>query len=249
MRKFFLLLHRWLAILLGIFISIMCFTGAIMVFQDEIANYILGVEYSHDVPFFQAVRSLHRFLFIAPANPHEGLSVGRIIMGGSAIAMTLILLSGVVIWWPKTSRMLKNRLAINFHKGWHRFVYDTHVSLGIYTFAFLLLMSLTGPVFSFKSYRNAAISMLSMQEQPGGEYDIQKKTDRNPNHVDFNHHVGANPTQFFFMGFHTGRWGGLITRIIYFLSAIIGGFLPISGYYMWWKRRHKLKKKVNNENC
>jgi Uncharacterized iron-regulated membrane protein len=175
MRKFFLLLHRWLAILLGIFISIMCFTGAIMVFQDEIANYILGVEYSHDVPFFQAVRSLHRFLFIAPANPHEGLSVGRIIMGGSAIAMTLILLSGVVIWWPKTSRMLKNRLAINFHKGWHRFVYDTHVSLGIYTFAFLLLMSLTGPVFSFKSYRNAVISMLSMQEQPGGEYDIQKK--------------------------------------------------------------------------
>lgn len=35
---------------------------------------------------------------------------------------------------------------------------------------------------------------------------------------------------------HTGQWGGMFTRIIYFLSAFIGGILPLTGYYLWIKR-------------
>ena len=33
------------------------------------------------------------------------------------------------------------------------------------------------------------------------------------------------------------KWGGIVMKILYFLAALIGGFLPISGYYMWWKRQ------------
>lgn len=36
--------------------------------------------------------------------------------------------------------------------------------------------------------------------------------------------------------FHTGQWGGIITRILYFLSAFVGGILPLTGYYLWIKR-------------
>ena len=35
---------------------------------------------------------------------------------------------------------------------------------------------------------------------------------------------------------HTGQWGGMLTRIIYFLSAFIGGILPLTGYCLWIKR-------------
>ena len=38
---------------------------------------------------------------------------------------------------------------------------------------------------------------------------------------------------------HTGQWGGVITRILYFLSAFIGGILPLTGYYFWIKRISK----------
>ena len=38
------------------------------------------------------------------------------------------------------------------------------------------------------------------------------------------------------MELHTGKWGGIVMKILYFLAALIGGFLPISGYYMWWKQ-------------
>ena len=42
-----------------------------------------------------------------------------------------------------------------------------------------------------------------------------------------------------FYAFHTGSWGGIWTKTLYFIAAIIGGTLPISGYYLWIKRIRK----------
>lgn len=39
---------------------------------------------------------------------------------------------------------------------------------------------------------------------------------------------------------HTGNWGGLLTRILWFLSALLGASLPLTGYYIWIK--HLVKK-------
>ena len=36
---------------------------------------------------------------------------------------------------------------------------------------------------------------------------------------------------------HTGSWGGTATKALYFLAALIGAALPLTGYYLWWKRR------------
>lgn len=38
----------------------------------------------------------------------------------------------------------------------------------------------------------------------------------------------------------TGNWGGLLTRILWFLSALLGASLPLTGYYIWIK--HLVKK-------
>lgn len=35
---------------------------------------------------------------------------------------------------------------------------------------------------------------------------------------------------------HVGSWGGWITRILTFLSAILGATLPLTGYYLWIRR-------------
>ena len=40
-----------------------------------------------------------------------------------------------------------------------------------------------------------------------------------------------------FYAFHTGSWGGTITKILYFVAALTGGILPLSGYYLWLKRK------------
>jgi uncharacterized iron-regulated membrane protein len=38
---------------------------------------------------------------------------------------------------------------------------------------------------------------------------------------------------------HTGKWGGIVTKIIYFLACLIGASLPLTGYYLWAVRKKR----------
>lgn len=47
---------------------------------------------------------------------------------------------------------------------------------------------------------------------------------------------------------HTGGWGGIITRILWFLAALLGASLPLTGYYIWIKhlrKKHKVKQDIS----
>lgn len=46
-----------------------------------------------------------------------------------------------------------------------------------------------------------------------------------------------------FYAFHTGSWGGMTTKVLYFLAAFIGGILPLSGYYLWLKKKRRPSRK------
>ena len=35
---------------------------------------------------------------------------------------------------------------------------------------------------------------------------------------------------------HVGTWGGILMRIFYFLVALLGATLPLTGYYLWIRR-------------
>lgn len=259
MRKFFLKFHRWLALPLGVFIMILCFSGLILLIGGEIAAaFDLDPK---QVPFLVAVKQLHRWLFMVPDPPRGGISLGRIITSVSAMCMTLILLSGVVLWWPKNKKMLENRLTINTNKGFRRFVHDAHASLGIYVVVFLLLISLTGPVFSYGWYR-AGMSKLFGQEMPPKEMktgkddakptatndnafgqqkdDSQKKEATSPDGKKDEQSKKPKGSKLF-KKIHTGQWGGWFSKILHGLAVLIGGFLPISGYYIWWKKRNTKK--------
>ena len=261
MRKICLKIHKWLALPLGVFMAILCFTGFLLLVIKDISP-LLGIEESVE-PFHKAVKQLHRWLFMVPDNPRGGLSVGRIIVAVTSMCMSVVLLTGVVAWWPKSKKMLKSRLKVSTNKGFRRFVYDTHVSLGIYAFVFLFLMAITGPVFSFGWYRqgmsklfgqnaekmenkmpkagdkptaakenafaNGKMEQAKEQTQPqaGGANDTKKETD------------GKKPGgKKIFKSLHTGKWGGWFSKILHALAALVGFFLPISGYYLWWKKRH-----------
>jgi uncharacterized iron-regulated membrane protein len=39
-----------------------------------------------------------------------------------------------------------------------------------------------------------------------------------------------------FYSLHIGAWGGLFTRVLSFLAALIGATLPLTGYYFWIRR-------------
>ena len=266
MRKICLKIHKWLALPLGLFMAILCFTGFLIIAVKDL-SLLFGMEESVK-PFLSSVTRLHRWLFMKPDNPHGGLSVGRVVMAISSMCMVLVLLTGVVVWWPKSKKMLKSRLKVSTSKGFRRFVYDTHVSLGIYVFVFLFLMALTGPVFSFGWYRQGmsklfgqnAEKMETKMPKGDGKQAATKQnafahdnTDRVKEHAQ-RQEGGAPETKKdgdgkkpggkrLFKSLHTGKWAGWFSRVLYAIAALVGGFLPISGYYLWWKKRQGKRTK------
>lgn len=36
---------------------------------------------------------------------------------------------------------------------------------------------------------------------------------------------------------HVGSWGGIVTRIMWFLAAMLGATPPLTGYYLWIRRK------------
>ena len=43
---------------------------------------------------------------------------------------------------------------------------------------------------------------------------------------------------------HVGSWGGIITRVMWFLAAMLGATLPLTGYYLWIRRKFFGKKSM-----
>ena len=237
MRKLFQKIHLWLSIPFGLIITLTCFSGAMLVFEDEITLLvnqdiyyvdqtgeqhlpadsliriaekelpaeiqITGITFFPDaertclistskskrsalavdpytgeikgmqerLPFFSTMFGLHRWLLDSRPDG-EGIFWGKIIVGTSTLLFVIILVSGIIIWWPRTMRNLKNRLCIKTSAGWRRFWYDLHVAGGMYALIVLLALALTGLTWSFSWYRTGFYKLWSGKS----------KTEHNSNH-------------------------------------------------------------------
>lgn len=116
--------------------------------------------------FFTTVMRLHRWLLM-PFKRGE-FSTGRFITGVTTIISTIILLTGIIIWLPKSRKSLKRRLTVKRQKGQYRFWYDLHLAGGIYSSLFLLVFCLTGLTWSFSWYRDAFYAVFGVKQEQHG---------------------------------------------------------------------------------
>lgn len=49
--------------------------------------------------------------------PDGGIFWGKMIVGTATLMFVFVLISGIVIWWPRTKKVLKNSLKIVINKG------------------------------------------------------------------------------------------------------------------------------------
>ena len=402
MRKIFRNIHLWLSVPFGILITLICFSGAALVFEKEVMELchrelyfvkkveaaplpmeqlmtkvaatlpdsvsVTGVNVSSDperayqvtlskprrasmyvdqytgevtgkyerAPFFNFMFRMHRWL-LDSMKQDGGIFWGKMIVGTSTLMFVFVLISGVVVWWPRTRKALKNSLKIVANKGWRRFWYDLHVAGGMYTLVFLLAMALTGLTWSFQWYRigfyktfgvevqpsmghgNAAANATAKDgkpdgkpegregrgersgnrgERPAGEggrsegrgahrrspyahweqvyeqlaqanpgykqisvsdgsasvafnrFGNQRATDRykfNPRNGEITETTlykdleNSGKIRGWIYSVHVGSWGGMLTRILTFIAALIGASLPLTGYYLWIRKKIKRK--------
>lgn len=60
---------------------------------------------------------MHRWLLDSMNPGNEGIFWGKMIVGVSTLLLVFVLISGIVIWWPRTRKALKNSLKITATKG------------------------------------------------------------------------------------------------------------------------------------
>ena len=269
--KLFHKIHLWMALPFGIVMTIVCLTGALLIIEKPVTTLIAPDFYTAKVeepkpksvpqrtcngdcqkcktgcggstteaapvksekaehpekakqgsqqkklPFFETTLKLHRWLLDAPQTNGER-TLGKTIVGISILLFVLDLLTGLVIWWPRKKQTLLHRLRVEYGKGTQHFLYDCHVSLGFWTLAILLLIALTGLTWSFPIWREAFAGLLGM-------------------------FVDEKEIHGLIFQLHTGTWGGWFSKTLYFICCLIGASLPLTGYYLWLKPKHKHKKK------
>ena len=93
--------------------------------------------------FFNVILAAHMNLLL-------GDKVGHQIVRYAVICFVLLLLSGIVLWWPKNLKAAKNSLTIKVKAKFKRLNYDLHNVLGFYAAMILLVISLTGLAWSFE---------------------------------------------------------------------------------------------------
>ncbi len=93
------------------------------------------------------IEGLHKFLHLEP-------SVGEPITGYTALVFGLIILSGVVLWWPATRRALKAGLTINRQLSGRPWNLSLHKAIGAYAAVVLLVTVTTGVPISLDWAKN-----------------------------------------------------------------------------------------------
>ncbi|SFW99711.1 Uncharacterized iron-regulated membrane protein [Cytophaga hutchinsonii ATCC 33406] len=211
-------LHLWLGLISGTIMFIVCITGCIWVFQEEITaltepwnnitpenkplllpsqvnqitvqqfpgkeihgfNYYEGkticVHISHEkeynynlflhpysgkvlhiadykkdsFDFFRFVLNGHRFLWLP-------WKIGRPIVNYATLTFVVLLITGIILWWPKNKSAAKQRFSFKWKDTtkWKRKNYDLHNILGFYAMIFLLLIALTGMQWGLKWFNHS----------------------------------------------------------------------------------------------
>ena len=129
-------------------------------FIDPYTAEITGIDNGQG--FFMQMMRLHRWL-LDTYKRDGSFALGKAVVGYSTLVLAFILISGLVIWYPRNKKALKNRLKIKTKAGWYRFFYDLHVSGGFYATLLLLVLTLTGLTWSFGWYRDAFYTVFGVE--------------------------------------------------------------------------------------
>ncbi len=101
--------------------------------------------------FFGVVLDLHRRLCMN--------EVGKAITGASCLIFVIMIITGLVLWWPKRWKILKQRSRIAWSSNWKRLNWDLHAVGGFYVHLVLLAIALTGLTWAYPWFNNAIYLM------------------------------------------------------------------------------------------
>jgi uncharacterized iron-regulated membrane protein len=274
-----------------------------LVYLNPYSGEVLKVK-DLDKDFFSFILDGHFYLWL-PEN------IGQPVVASATLIFLVMLISGIILWWPKNKSAAKQRFSIKWSAKWRRKNYDLHNVFGFYMTWIVIFIVLTGLVWGFKWFEKGSYFLLSggklmaeYSEPTSDTTSIVAKTmmspsdriwyqlrpglkkyssievhfpenDQSPVLVELNPKPGtyykmdyrffdqhslkemevihrwgkydrANVTdKIFRMNYdiHVGAILGLPGKILAFVASLIAASLPVTGFYIWWGRRNKTRKR------
>jgi uncharacterized iron-regulated membrane protein len=113
------------------------------VYVNPFTGEVLG-DYDETRDFFNIIKSLH-FSFML------NTAWGAYLTGIPTLIFLCMLITGIILWWPKNKKARKQRFWFNWKniKKWKRKNYDLHNILGFYASSFALIVAITGLFYAF----------------------------------------------------------------------------------------------------
>lgn len=119
-----------------------------LVYVNPYTGEILGI-YNEKYDLFPILKSIHWSLLLKA-------DWGKYVVGIPVVLFIIMLITGMVLWWPKNKKARKGRFGFDWKnvKTWKRKNYDLHNILGFYASFIALLMSITGIYFAYPWVKN-----------------------------------------------------------------------------------------------
>ena len=188
-RSAFSQLHLWVGVGVGVYVLLMSLSGSMIVFRSELDKTFL-------ISIVEWLVDFHSNLLFGQA--------GRYVNGMGSICVTLLCLTGIIIWWPGISHW-RRALTVNWRAHFARFNWDMHSALGFWSLFFVSLWAISGFYFCFPELVNALFRMLGSS--------------------------GDNITLYWLAFLHFGRFN-LFTKVLWTLCGLIPAVLSATGIFL-----------------
>jgi uncharacterized iron-regulated membrane protein len=146
-----------------------------------------------------------------------GGMTGRLVNGVGACLVTLLCLTGAIIWWPGAASWRRG-LTVRWRGGWQRINWDLHSAVGFWAFIAVFTWAVSGIYLAFPDPFTAVVDWL----EPGDPLS------RLPRRGDVALEWLAK--------LHFGRFAGIGTKWTWAILGLIPPVLFITGAVMWWNR-------------
>jgi uncharacterized iron-regulated membrane protein len=119
-----------------------------IVFMNPYTAEVLNVK-NMDDDFFRIVIMGHYYLWLPP-------TVGQPVLASATLMFLFLLVSGLVLWWPKNRAASKKRFSVKWSAKWKRRNYDLHNVFGFYMSWILIFIGFSGLVMGFQWFAKSA---------------------------------------------------------------------------------------------
>ena len=173
---------------------------------------------------------------------------GRKVNGVGAIFLTLLCITGAILWWPGIASWRRS-LIFNPRSNWKRLNWDLHSAVGFWSFALIFMWAITGVYLGFPLPFQKLINHYSpliqyaLPEEASAPPAAATSLVAQPKSFEFGkarrQPIRRSPGDNFIRWIyylHFGNFAGPKTKALWVVLGLLPVILFVTGAIMWWNR-------------